>query len=170
MPINLQADSRSRDTCVVLMTDLALRKILRRASLRQSRGLAIVNNVIAREVATAMREEPSSCESFIGEASRREWRNDVRNPAVTAIARLSFHLLVLKREKLGISRLLVESGSRCAHGGALGDSINDMVDGHLNGVRDTCRRGFWQVLGAAEPRMDAVEESVVISSRNDETF
>ena len=53
------------------------------------------------------------------------------------------------------------------HGGAWAIP-DDMVDGHLNGVRDAAAAG-WRVLERGGTALDAVEESVVILE-NDETF
>ena len=53
------------------------------------------------------------------------------------------------------------------HGGAWAIP-DDMVDAHLNGVRNAMAAG-WKVLERGGPALDAVEEAVVILE-NDETF
>ena len=53
------------------------------------------------------------------------------------------------------------------HGGAWAIP-DDMVEAHLNGVRNAMAAG-WRVLGRGGPALDAVEESVVIMEE-DETF
>lgn len=53
------------------------------------------------------------------------------------------------------------------HGGAWAIP-DDMVDAHLNGVRNAITAG-WQILSQGRPALDAVEEAVVVME-DDETF
>jgi len=53
------------------------------------------------------------------------------------------------------------------HGGAWAIP-DDMVDAHLNGVRNALAAG-WQVLNGGGSSLDAVEEAVVVME-DDETF
>jgi L-asparaginase / beta-aspartyl-peptidase len=53
------------------------------------------------------------------------------------------------------------------HGGAWAIP-DDMVDAHLNGVRNALAAG-WEVLSAGGPALDAIEEAVVVME-DDETF